>query len=200
MNFKPIYISLIVVIGLSGCQSTGTSFQMSEETKCTVGTVGGTILGILIGSQVGSGKGKTAAILAGGAAGAYFGCDIINALTSDERKAVDAVTLRTLEESKGIEVASNSWSNPDGSKNALITADPGYQLSSMEESNEVMDKYKLTANALCRPVRTDVSANANTISDGTVFCRNSEGDWVAVKKYEPSRQISSNESFIHNAG
>ncbi|MBX3455165.1 glycine zipper 2TM domain-containing protein [Ferrovibrio sp.] len=179
MDLRAPAVAMAALMFLAACQHG----QMSDETKCAIGGIGGAVLGGLIGAKLGGkGDGRVVGAALGAGAGGMLGCQFVMMLSKREREDIDRSTRQALASAPTDRNDSISWRSPETAASGTINMAPSQPASALPEAREAVSANKLPANAICRQVRTDVQAGAQTASDGTLYCRSAQGDWLPVAK------------------
>ena len=176
-RLKPAALAGLLLLG--ACQHG----QMSDETKCAIGGIGGAVIGGLIGAKLGGkGDGRVVGAALGAGAGGMLGCQFVMMLSKREREDIDRSTRQALASTPPEQNASIAWRSPETAANGTIRVAPAQPAAALPEAREAISANKLPADTVCRPVRADVAAGAQTASDGTLYCRTAAGDWTPVAK------------------
>jgi len=170
---------ILAALLLAGCQHG----QMSDEAKCAIGGIGGAVIGGLIGAKLGGkGDGRVVGAALGAGAGGMLGCQFVMMLSKREREDIDRSTQQALASTPADRNTSIAWRSPESAANGTINVAPAQPASTVPEAREAVSANKLPADTVCRKVRADVTAGAQTASDGTLYCRTAQGDWLPVAK------------------
>lgn len=152
MNVKTIFILLIAVLALTGCETDGGANQQS-------GAVVGGVLGGVLGHQVGQGHGQTAATIVGVLVGASIGTNIGKRMDDVDRMKMASA----LETSKT--GSTSTWKNPDTTYEYQVTPTRTYESEGQP----------------CREYTMDAEIAGKTQKVYGTACRQADGNWKIVK-------------------
>ena len=145
---------LVLIVGLVGCQS------MQDNTKTTIGGLGGAAAGGLLAAALGGGgAGIAAGVIGGGLLGGFLG----NQLDARDKDRQARTTQTALEKAPSGQPA--AWTNPDTGNSGSVTPTRTYQ--------NAQGQY-------CREFTQTVKIGGEEHQAYGTACRQPDGSWKLI--------------------